>query len=327
MRAETRSETPVMAIIVPCYNEQDVLPISVPAFRELLAGLIEAGKLSARSHLVLVDDGSKDATWSLIEGLADQHGDVRGLKLSRNRGHQNAVLAGMLEAEGDLLVTIDADLQDDHTVIEAMVDAHVRDRAEIVYGVRSARDADTPFKRITAEGFYKLLRGLGVEVVFNHADFRMLTRKAVESLRAFEEVNLFLRGMVPMLGYKTAIVEYERSERAAGTSKYPLVKMLSLAWEGITSLSVRPLRLITSLGALVALFAFLGALASLVQWVSGATVSGWASLIVAVTLLGGMQLLAIGMVGEYIGKLYLEVKRRPRYIIECVTPNSGPGVD
>lgn len=317
------SVPPELAIIVPCYNEEEMLPVSVPAFLTLLDRLRSADKVAPESHLVLVDDGSMDATWSMIERFSQDHDEVRGLKLSRNRGHQNAVLAGMMEAEGDVLVSIDADLQDDHNAIEDMVDAYIGDGAQIVYGVRSARDTDTKFKRLTAEGFYRLLRGLGVEVIFNHADFRLLSRRAVESLRTFKEVNLFLRGMMPMLGYKTAIVEYARGERAAGESKYPLVKMISLAWEGITSLSVRPLRLITSVGAAVAVMAFVGALVSVGQWLAGATVSGWTSVIVTTSLLGGMQLLAIGMVGEYIGKIYLEVKGRPRYIIERSVPSSG----
>ncbi|MCP2669693.1 glycosyltransferase family 2 protein [Maricaulaceae bacterium EIL42A08] len=315
-----QSALPALTIIVPCYNEEAVLSISVPAFRALIDRLKSAGKISGESHLLFVDDGSKDGTWSSIERFAQDHGDVRGLKLTRNRGHQNAVLAGMMEAEGDLLVTIDADLQDDHNAIEGMIDIVADAGAQIVYGVRNSRDADKVFKRVTAEGFYRLLQKLGVEVVFNHADFRLLTRSAVESLRNFEEVNLFLRGMIPMLGYKTAIVEYARGERVAGESKYPLLKMLSLAWEGVTSLSIRPLRVITSVGAAVAIMAFAGALISIGQWLAGVTVSGWASLIVAVSMLGGMQLLAIGMVGEYVGKMYLEVKQRPRYIIEQSVP-------
>lgn len=305
-----------LCIVIPCYNEEDVLPITVDRINTLLAGMIEGGQVSPESHALFVDDGSKDKTWSMIEDFASQHDCVHGLKLSRNRGHQFAVLAGMMEAEGDLIVSIDADLQDDVDAIAKMVDANERDGAEVVYGVRSARDTDTAFKRMTAQGFYRFMEALGVEVVYNHADFRLLSRRALEALRDFEERNLFLRGLMPMLGYKSAIIEYERSERVAGESKYPIWKMLSLAWEGVTSLSVRPLRLITSAGAVVAFLAFLGAIASVVQWALGETVSGWTSVIVAVMFLGGVQLLALGIIGEYVGKVYSEVKRRPRYIVE-----------
>ncbi len=305
-----------LCIVIPCYNEEDVLPITVDRINTLLVGMVKGEQVSAESHALFVDDGSKDKTWSMIEHFASQHDFVRGLKLSRNRGHQFAVLAGMMEAEGDLIVSIDADLQDDVDAIAKMVDANQIDGAEVVYGVRSARDTDTAFKRLTAQGFYRFMETLGVEVVYNHADFRLLSRRALESLRDFEERNLFLRGLMPMLGYKSAIVEFERSERVAGESKYPIWKMLSLAWEGVTSLSVRPLRLITSAGALVAFVAFLGALISVLQWALGQTVSGWTSVIVAVMFLGGVQLLALGVIGEYIGKVYSEVKRRPRYIVD-----------
>lgn len=305
-----------LCIVIPCYNEEDVLPITVDRINTLLSGLIGAEQVASDSHALFVDDGSRDKTWAMIETFAGQLEYVRGLKLSRNRGHQFAVMAGMMEAEGDLIVSIDADLQDDVDAIAKMVSANLEDGAEVVYGVRSARDTDTAFKRMTAQGFYRFMEGLGVEVVYNHADFRLLSRRAVETLREFEERNLFLRGLMPMLGYKSAVVEYERSERVAGESKYPIWKMLSLAWEGVTSLSVRPLRLITSAGAVVAFLAFLGALASVVQWALGETVSGWTSVIVAVMFLGGVQLLALGIIGEYVGKVYSEVKRRPRYIVE-----------
>lgn len=305
-----------LSIVVPCYNEEEVLPLTVDHLLTLLKRLIDAGRVEAHSHVLFVDDGSRDRTWDLIEDFAAANREVRGLKLSRNRGHQFAVLAGMLEAEGDLIATIDADLQDDVDAIALMVDAHLEQDAQIVYGVRSARDTDTVFKRVTAEGFYKFMEGLGVEVVFNHADFRLLSRRALEAFREFQEANLYLRGMMPMLGFKTAIVEYARAERAAGESKYPVWKMLSLAWEGVTSLSVRPLRLITIAGVLVAGLAFAYGLFSIMQWALGVTVSGWTSLIAAVSFLGGVQLLALGVIGEYIGKIYFEVKRRPRYIVE-----------
>jgi len=313
---------PVLSIVVPCYNEEEVLPISTPHFCALLARLVEANKLSPHSHVIFVDDGSADKTWAFIDEQAKTQKAVQGLKLSRNRGHQNAALAGMLEATGDIRVTIDADLQDDIDAIEAMVDAYTQNGAEIVYGVRRNRDSDTAFKRFTAESYYKIVQSLGVEVVFNHADFRLLSRRAVEAFEEFEEVNLFLRGVVPLLGFKTEIVEYDRSERAAGESKYPLKKMLSLAWDGVTSFSIVPLRLITSLGLLVAMIAFLASLISIFIWVSGETVSGWTSLIVAISFFSGIQLLAIGVIGEYVGKVYLETKRRPRYIVQARTPTA-----
>lgn len=311
---------PTLTIVVPCYNEEEVLPTSVARFCDILARMAKAGLVNEMSHLLLVDDGSRDETWNLIEGFASKYPNVRGLKLTRNRGHQNAVLAGMLECVGDLVVSIDADLQDDINAIEKMVEAHLNSGAEIVYGVRSARDSDTVFKRVTAEGFYQVLRILGVESVFNHADFRLLSRRALESFREYEEVNLFLRGMMPMLGYNTAIVEYPRSKRVAGVSKYPLGKMLSLAWEGVTSLSIRPLRLITTLGVLVAALAFTGGLIAVALWAGGSTVSGWTSLMAAIFFLGGVQLLAIGILGEYVGKVYLETKHRPRYLIDKRIP-------
>jgi len=316
------SDAKVLAIVVPCYNEESVLPISLEKFRELLHHLVVDGKIAAQSYIFLVDDGSRDATWSLIERFAAENDNVRGLKLSRNRGHQNAVLAGMFHADGDIVVTIDADLQDDLDAIKKMIDAHIHEGADVVYGVRSVRDTDSAFKRLTAEGFYKVLGVLGVEVVFNHADFRLLSKRAIEAFQEFDEVNLFLRGLVPMLGFKSAVVEYSRAERAAGESKYPLKKMLSLAWEGVTSLSIKPLRMITTLGVLIAGTAFAGVVASIVVWAAGEPVSGWTSLMVTILFLGGVQLLAMGIIGEYLGKVYLETKRRPRYIVERTTPRS-----
>ncbi len=310
------SATPTLCIVTPCYNEEAVLPLTIPRYTALLNRLRADGLIAPDSHLLLVDDGSQDRTWSLIEAAARDDPAVRGLKLSRNGGHQNAVLAGLMECDGDLAVSIDADLQDDAEAIEEMVHAHREQGAEIVYGVRADRSTDTAFKRVTAQAYYAVLRRLGVEIVYNHADFRLMGRRAIEALRQFSEVNLFLRGIVPMVGFRTAIVEYARAERAAGTSKYPTGKMLSLAWEGVTSLSVRPLRIITAIGAGVSVLAFAGALIVIYLGLTGQGVAGWASILCSVFLLGGLQLFATGLIGEYIGKTYIEVKRRPRYIVE-----------
>ncbi|MFN3235528.1 MAG: glycosyltransferase family 2 protein [Pseudomonadales bacterium] len=312
--------TPVLSIILPCYNEEEVLPESSSRLITFLESLISKGKVSSESRLFFIDDGSSDNTWTLIEQLNEHEPLARGLKLARNFGHQRAVLAGLLEVPGDLLISMDVDLQDDIEAIEKMVDTHLLNQADVVYGVRDDRSSDSVFKRSTAEGFYKLLNLLGVEVVANHADFRLMSRKVVESFRQFGESNLFLRGLVPLVGYKSDIVYYERAERFAGTSKYPLRKMLALAVDGVTSMSVVPLRLISSLGLLIFLVSTL-----MIIWITlGAVltdipVPGWASTVLPIYFIGGVQLLCTGTIGEYIGKIYLEVKNRPRYIIEKTT--------
>jgi polyisoprenyl-phosphate glycosyltransferase len=307
---------PTLTIVVPCYNEEAVLPETQARLLEVLDKLEEKHAISTQSKLVFVDDGSKDGTWRTIENLAEAEPRITGLKLSRNRGHQNAVLAGLLKSSGDILITIDADLQDDLDAIEQMISAHATG-ADIVYGVRKARDTDTWFKRTSAEAYYKLLAIFGVEIVFNHADYRLMSRRAIEALRAYGEVNLFLRGIVPQLGYPTAVVYYDRSERFAGESKYPLSKMLALAWQGITSFSTTPLRIITTLGFLISGGSFAFTMwAILIRAFTEQAIPGWASTVVPIYLLGGIQLLCIGIIGEYLGKIYTETKNRPRYFIE-----------
>lgn len=303
-------------IVVPCYNEEEVLPETSRRLRDKLEALMAAGKVSPDSRILFVNDGSKDRTWEIISAL---HRDCHlfcGADLSRNRGHQNALLAGLMTAKdrADMVISMDADLQDDVDAVDAMVDKYL-DGADIVYGVRSSRKKDTFFKRFTAEGFYRLMNALGAETVFNHADYRLMSRRALEGLSQFKEVNLFLRGIVPMIGYRTDTVEYERGERFAGESKYPLKKMVAFAMEGITSLSVKPLRMITGLGFLVFLVSIVMIIYNIVRWAMGSTVPGWASLSCSVWFIGGLILLSLGVVGEYIGKLYLESKGRPRYII------------
>lgn len=303
-------------MVIPCYNEEEVLPITSKMFLDELTDLVSKGKISDESRILFVNDGSKDRTWSIIEELARQDKHFIGISQSRNRGHQNAVLAGMMEAMEycDITISIDCDGQDDIAAMEAMVDAYDAGN-EVVYGVRSSRQTDTFFKRFTAEAFYKLLNWMGAEVVFNHADYRLISAVVLRELANFQEVNLFLRGMVPLVGFESTTVSYERHERLAGESKYPLKKMLALAFDGITSLSIRPIRIITSLGFLMAALSFVGILWAIIGQLTGNTVSGWASLICIVCMIGGIQLICIGVVGEYIGKIYLETKRRPRYII------------
>jgi glycosyltransferase involved in cell wall biosynthesis len=309
-----------LAIVVPCFNEEQVLRETMPRLGALRAGLVADGLVSAESTIWFVDDGSSDGTWALIEEAARTTPSIRGLKLSRNRGHQSALLAGLLEVDADAVVSVDADLQDDISAVREMVVRHL-DGAEIVYGVRSRRTTDGLFKRVTAEGFYRLLQALGVDIVFNHADFRLLGRKALRALEQFTEVNLFLRGIVPQLGFRTECVRYERAERFAGRSKYPLRKMLALAWDGVTSFSPVPLRWITAFGFLVSLVAFAtGIWAIAVRMWLAESVPGWASTVVPIAFLGGIQLLSIGVIGEYIAKIYAETKRRPRYIVEKVVP-------
>lgn len=306
-------------IVVPCYNEEEVLPETAGRLRAKLEQLVAAGKISADSRVLFVNDGSKDRTWEIITQLHADCPLLCGVDLSRNRGHQNALLAGLMTAKerADMVVSMDADLQDDVDAVDAMVDKYL-DGADIVYGVRSSRKKDTFFKRFTAEAFYRLMDKLGAETVFNHADYRLMSKRALEGLAQFGEVNLFLRGIVPMIGYRAEVVEYERGERFAGESKYPLKKMLAFALEGVTSLSVKPLRIITGMGFVVFLISLVMIVYNIVRWAMGATVEGWASLSCSVWFVGGLLLLSLGVVGEYIGKLYLESKARPRFIIREV---------
>ncbi len=306
----------VLYLVIPCYNEEAVLPETASRLREKMAALTASGRISENSRIVFVNDGSRDATWEIISRLHEGDPVFRGIDLSRNRGHQNALLAGLMTVreECDAAISLDADLQDDIDAIDNMVDKYL-EGYDIVLGVRSSRKTDTFFKRTTALAFYKLMRGMGVEMTYNHADYRLMSRRALAALSDFRVVNLFLRGLVPMVGYRTATVEYERGERFAGESKYPLKKMLAFALEGITSLSVKPIRMITVLGLLTFLVSIGMLIYTLVRYFIGATVIGWPSILVSVWALGGLQLLAIGVIGEYIGKIYLEAKGRPRYIV------------
>lgn len=309
-------QTPVLYIVIPCYNEQEVLPITAPLFLQKINDLAAAGKISPDSRVLFVNDGSKDNTWQIIRDLAAGDPHYLGICQSRNRGHQNAVLAGLMEAKDrcDITISIDCDGQDDINAMDDMVDAY-HDGCEVVYGVRSKRETDTFFKRFTAESFYKLLNAMGAEVVFNHADYRLMSARVLQEFANFKEVNLFLRGMVPLVGFKSTAVTYERHERIAGESHYPLSKMLSLAFDGITSLSVKPIRFITGFGVLVALISFIGVIWAMAEAAMGATVSGWASTTCIICFVSGVQLICLGVIGEYIGKIYMETKARPRYII------------
>ena len=304
-------------LVIPCYNEEDMLPITSKALLEKMTELIDEKKIAPDSKVMFVDDGSKDSTWELIEALHQYNNLFTGLKLSRNKGHQNALLAGLMTAKeyADIIVSMDADLQDDINAIDGFLEKRA-EGCEIVYGVRSSREKDTKFKRGTAQAYYKVLAKMGVEITYNHADYRLMSKKAVEGLAQFKEVNLFLRGLVPMVGYKSDIVKYVRAERQAGESKYPLKKMISFAFEGITSLSVKPITFITGLGLTIFLISLFMLLYCFISWCCGHTVSGWPSLIISIWALGGLQLLAIGVIGEYIGKIYLETKERPKFIIE-----------
>ena len=311
---------PILWIVIPCYNEKDVLPITAPMFLEQIQTMISKEKISANSRILFVNDGSKDSTWDIICKLAQEDEHYIGISQSRNRGHQNAVLAGLMEAKDvcDITISIDCDGQDDITAMERMVDEYLAG-AEVVYGVRSKRDTDTFFKRFTAESFYKLLDKMGVETVYNHADYRLISTRVLQEFAGFHEVNIFLRGMIPLVGYKNATVYYERHERIAGESHYPLSKMLALAFDGITSLSVRPISIITGAGCVVSLIGFVGIIWAIITAIMGNTVAGWASIVCIVCFLGGIQLLSLGVIGEYIGKIYLESKHRPRYIISDKT--------
>lgn len=309
----------ILYIVVPCYNEEEVLPETARRLKEKLESLMAVDRISPNSRVLFVNDGSRDRTWEIISQLHEQCPLFSGADLTRNRGHQNALLAGLMTAKErcDMAISMDADLQDDIDAVDAMVEEYYAG-CDIVYGVRSSRKKDTFFKRFTAEGFYKLMNAMGAETVFNHADYRLMSRRALESLAQFKEVNLFLRGIVPMIGYRTGTVTYERGERFAGESKYPLKKMLSFAMEGITSLSVKPIRMITGLGFLVFFISIAMLIYSVVRWAMGETILGWASLICSVWAIGGLILLSLGVIGEYIGKIYLETKERPRFLLREV---------
>ena len=318
----------ILYIVVPCYNEEAVLPETSRRLRAKMEAMVSAGRISERSRVLLVNDGSKDGTWNIIERLHRESPLFSGVNLTRNRGHQNALLAGLMTAKDrcDMAISMDADLQDDVDAVDRMLDKY-DEGCDIVYGVRASRKKDTFFKRFTAESFYRLMNFMGAETVFNHADYRLMSRRALEGLAAFKEVNLFLRGIVPMIGYTCAAVEYERGERFAGESKYPLKKMLSFAMEGITSLSVKPIRYITMLGFLIFLVSIAMLIYFIARWAIGATVAGWASVICSVWAIGGLILLSLGVIGEYIGKIYLETKGRPRFLIREILEDGDGQAD
>ena len=307
---------PVLYVVVPCYNEEQVLPVTSGLFFEKIHALVKAEKISPESRVLFVNDGSKDETWPIIRKLSEENECCEGICLSRNRGHQNALLAGLMTARcyADVTISIDCDGQDDINAMDEMID-HYHKGMDVVYGVRSKRDTDTWFKRTTAESFYKLMNALGAQTVYNHADYRLMSRRALDGLAQFKEVNLFLRGLVPLVGYPSSIVTYERAERMAGESHYPLKKMLSFAFDGITSLSVKPIRLITALGFFISFVSILAILWVLGTKLFGQTVSGWSSMVSAIFFMGGVQLLCLGVIGEYIGKIYNETKARPRFLI------------
>ena len=303
-------------IVVPCYNEEVVLPITAPLFLDKLIQLIQAGMISEDSRILFINDGSKDKTWDIIKDFANRDTHYFGICLSRNRGHQNALLAGLLEVKDqcDITISIDCDGQDDINAMDQMIEQYLNG-AEIVYGVRSKRDTDTFFKRFTAENFYKLMNWMGAEVVYNHADYRLVSTRVLKEFSNFREVNIFLRGMFPLVGFKSTSVYYERTKRVAGESHYPLRKMLALAFDGITSLSIKPIRIITSLGVGISFISFLLILYALFSYFAGNTVPGWSSNLIVTCFIGGIQLISLGVIGEYVGKIYLETKHRPRFII------------
>lgn len=314
-----KKSSTVLNIVIPCYNEEKALPFTKKELIKKMDDLIKKGLISENSKVVLVNDGSRDKTWDLIKKLHEENDMFVGVNLSRNRGHQNALLAGLMYAKdnADISISMDADLQDDINVIDDMIKKY-NEGCDIVYGVRSSRKKDTFFKKFTAEGFYKFMNLMGVEVVFNHADCRLMSKRALIELSNFKEVNLFLRGIVPQLGFKTDIAYYERNERVAGESKYPLKKMLSFAIDGITSFSIKPLRMITSIGFCILILSFIILIYSLVMKLTGNTVSGWTFIVCSIWLIGGIQTLCLGVIGEYIGKIYNETKHRPRYIVESI---------
>ena len=309
-------------LVLPCYNEEAVLHETSARLKIKMNQLISEKKISKDSRITFVDDGSKDNTWSIIEELKESDELFAGIKLSRNRGHQNALLAGLMTVKDycDASISLDADLQDDVNVIDKFIDRFI-DGCDVVYGVRSDRKTDTVFKRTTAQGFYKVMKLLGVDIVYNHADYRLMSKRALEALGEFEEVNLFLRGIVPLIGYRSDVVLYERSERFAGESKYPLKKMLSFAFEGITSFSVKPIKLILNLGMIMFTTSLLFLIYFITLWCLGKTVEGWATIVVSIWMLGGIQLLCLGIIGEYIGKIYIETKKRPKFIIDKFIKN------
>ena len=320
------NESVKLYVVVPCYNEEAVLPETSKRMLELFHKMTDDGLISNKSRIVFVDDGSRDGTWDIISSLTHEHREIAGIKLARNAGHQNALFGGLMTVkdECDCAVSIDADLQDDINVIPEMV-KNFKNGYDVVYGVRNKRNTDTFFKRTTAVAFYKLMNLMGVKIVFNHADFRLMSKRALDVLADFPERNMFLRGMVPLVGFKSTSVYYDRAERFAGESKYPLKKMLSFAFDGITSFSISPVRIISAFGAIVCVFAFIMAVYALVEKLLGNTNAGWASLMMSIWFIGGVQLLAVGLIGEYIGKLYKEVKRRPRYIIEAYVNEDDEG--
>ncbi len=307
---------PVLYLVIPCYNEEQVLPLTSGKFKGKLDELIEAGKISSKSRVMFVNDGSKDTTWDILTSLCEESEEYCAISLSRNRGHQNALIAGLMEAKkyADITISMDCDGQDDINAITEMVDEYAKG-SEIVYGVRNDRTTDSWFKRTTAQSYYKILRGMGVDIIPDHADYRLMSARVLNALEGYGEVNLFLRGIIPQLGFKQSFVYYSRAEREAGTTHYPLSKMLSLAIDGITSFSVRPLRLITGFGLLVALLSFIGIIYVLVSVISGNYVDGWASTTCIICFVSGIQMISLGVIGEYIGKIYLETKQRPRYFI------------
>ena len=306
-----------LAIVVPCYNEEEMLPLTTKELTDVLSDLITKQKIAPDSYILYVDDGSKDSTWELIKKFHEEEKMVFGLKLAGNVGHQNALTAGMLNAmeHADIMISIDADLQDDTAVMEEMIDKF-HEGKDIVYGVRNDRKKDSFFKRTSAQMFYKVMAAFGVKTVYNHADYRLMSKRALREFSKYQEINLYLRGVMPLIGYAPACVSYERKERVAGESKYPLKKMLALAWNGITSFSVKPIDFITALGGFLIFLCVIAAVYALVSYCNGRTVPGWTSLILSIWFLGGMQLVAIGMIGQYIGKIYIEVKHRPRYNVE-----------
>lgn len=307
---------PKLIVVIPCYNEESVLPITAPLFLEEIKLLVEKDMICGESQILFVNDGSQDKTWDIIRELSRQNSVYTGISLSRNRGHQNALLAGLMEVKDkcDITISIDCDGQDDIRAMEEMVRQYISG-CEVVYGVRSSRETDTFFKRSTAQGFYRFMQAMGTDIVYNHADYRLVSAKVLKELAGFEEVNIFLRGMVPLVGFKSTSVFYARSERIAGSTHYPFRKMLALALEGVTSLSVRPLKLISLLGIVTSILSLIGVIWAFLAHMTGAAVSGWPSMICVICLLGGIQLICLGVVGEYIGKIYMEVKHRPRYII------------
>lgn len=307
----------VLYVTIPCYNEEEVLPETSKRIKEKIQGLIDKKIISEKSRVLFIDDGSKDKTWKLIKDLCEKDEIFSGIKLAHNRGHQNALIAGLMTAKeyADMVISMDADLQDDINVVDKFIDEYYNG-SDIVYGVRSSRKTDTAFKRSTALAYYRILQKMGVDIVYNHADYRLMSKRALNGLEQFKEVNLFLRGIVPLIGYKTSVVEYERSERFAGESKYPLKKMLAFAIDGITSFSVKPIRMITALGFILFIVSLLMLIYSIIIKIIGHADSGWTSVICSIWMIGGIQLLSLGVIGEYIGKIYNETKARPRFIIE-----------